>query len=153
LHGGGQERGRRSGTENVAAIAGFAAAVGACYDAVGQRAAVLVESRDLLISRVRERVPGSQLTGHPHERLPGHASFVVHGVSGESLLVALDTAGYAVSSGSACAAGHDEPSPALLAMGMQPELAQTAIRFTLSEPLDDADLERIVDVLRAEVSR
>lgn len=150
LHGGGQERGRRSGTENVAAIAGFAAAVSASAAEVGTRALALLRSRDALVERVLAEVPGARLTGHPGERLPGHASFVVASASGESLLVALDVAGFAVSSGSACAAGHDEPSPTLLAMGLAPELAQTAIRFTLAEPLNEDDLERVVEVLRAE---
>lgn len=151
LHGGGQERGARSGTENVAAIAGFGAAVRAVGAAVGTRAVELLRSRDALIEGVLAEVPGARLTGHPIERLPGHASFVVEGVSGESMLVALDAAGFAVSSGSACAAGKDEPSPTLLALGLSPELAQTAIRFTLPAPLPDADIERVVSVLRGEV--
>lgn len=153
LHGGGQEGGVRSGTENVAGVAGFAAAVAATVSGVGTTALELLTSRDRLIERVLAEVPGSALTGHPEERLPGHASFTVAGVSGESLLVALDTAGLAVSSGSACAAGQSEPSPVLLAMGVDPELAQTALRFTLPEPLAEGTLDRIVTVLRAEVSR
>ena len=151
LHGGGQEEGRRAGTENVAAIAGFAAAVRASTDGIGTRAMRLAASRDELVRRVLAEVPGSRLTGHPTERLPGHASFVVEGVSGESLLVALDTAGIAASAGSACAAGRDEPSPTLLAMGIDPVLAQTAIRFTLPEPIGESLIERIIEVLRAEV--
>lgn len=151
LHGGGQEGGARSGTENVAAISGFAAAVAAHAANIGTRALALMESRDTLIERVLAQVPGARLTGHPTERLPGHASFVVSGVSGESMLVALDTAGLAVSSGSACAAGMDEPSPALIAMGIEPALAQTAIRFTLPEPLPEPSISRIVAILRAEV--
>ncbi len=155
LHGGGQERGARSGTENVAAIAGFAAAVAATAQGIGGRAARLVQSRESLIERVLAEVPGAALTGHPEERLPGHASFVVAGVSGESLLVALDAAGVAASSGSACAAGKDEPSPVLLALGVDPALAQTAIRFTLPSPLDGAEgqalLDRVLRVLTGEV--
>lgn len=147
IHGGGQERGLRSGTENVMGIAGFAAAVTASHTSVGTSAMALIESRDALITRVLEEVPGAALTGHPVERLPGHASFVVDGVSGESLLIALDTAGFAVSSGSACAAGSDGPSPALLALGIAPELAQTAVRFTLHAPLTPEDLDRVVQVL------
>lgn len=153
IHGGGQERGARSGTENVAGIAGFAAAVTAAGREFGTRALELMESRDALAERVLSEVPGAQLTGHPSERLPGHASFTVAGVSGESLLVALDTAGFAVSSGSACAAGQSEPSPVLLALGIDPELAQTALRFSLAEPLSAATSERMVAVLRAEVER
>nr|WP_245190133.1 cysteine desulfurase family protein [Leucobacter exalbidus] len=152
LHGGGQEQGRRSGTENVAGIAGFAAAVRECIATVGTRALTLMASRDELIGRVLSEIPGASLTGDPRERLPGHASFVFAGVSGESLLVALDMAGIAVSSGSACAAGHDEPSPALLAMGRAPEEAHAALRFTLAAPLAARIIERIIATLRREVT-
>lgn len=151
LHGGGQEGGARSGTENVAGIVGFATAVAVCSAEVGTRALALAASRESLVEEVLGALPGARLTGHSEERLPGHASFVVPGVSGESLLVALDAAGFAVSSGSACAAGKDEPSPVLLAIGMEPTLAQTAIRFTLPSPLSSQAIERIVEVLRAEV--
>ncbi|UBH05285.1 cysteine desulfurase IscS [Leucobacter sp. Psy1] len=152
LHGGGQERGARSGTENVAGIAGFAAAVTALHrDGVGTRAVALASSRDALVGRMLARVRGAQLTGHPSERLPGHASFVIAGVSGESVLVALDAAGFAVSSGSACAAGSDEPSPVLIAIGVDPDVARTAIRFSLSAPLDLSVLDRLVDIVAREV--
>ena len=152
LHGGGQERGARSGTENVAGIAGFAAAVTALHrEGVGTRAVALAASRDALVARVLDRIPGARLTGHPSERLPGHASFVIAGVSGESVLVALDAAGFAVSSGSACAAGSDEPSPVLLAVGVSPDLARTAIRFSLPIPLPESVLQRLVEVVVREV--
>lgn len=153
LHGGGQELGARSGTENVAAIAGFAAAVAATADGIGRRAAALCASRDAFVKDVLAALPEARLTGHVTERLPGHASFVVAGVSGESMLVALDAAGVAASSGSACAAGRDEPSPVLLALGIEPTLAQTAIRFTLHEPMSDELREKVVAVLVAEVRR
>lgn len=153
LHGGGHEGGRRSGTENVAAIAGFAAAVEEVTGRIGSRAVALSQSRNRFVAQVLEEVPGSALTGHPTERLPGHASFVVEGVSGESLLVALDTAGIAASSGSACAAGQDEPSPVLIALGVEPALAGTAIRFTLHEPLGADLAHRVVSVLASEVRR
>jgi len=151
MHGGGQELGRRSGTENVAAIAGFAAAVAESARQPGARALALVAARDELVKSLLAAVPECQLTGHPTERLPGHASFVVEGVSGESLLVALDVAGVAASSGSACAAGRDEPSAALLAIGLTPELAQTAIRFTLPAPIDAETIAEIVRIVAAEV--
>lgn len=152
IHGGGQEQGRRSGTENVAAIVGFGAAVVARRRSVGSRAVASVTSRDELIRRMLAEVPGCKLTGHPGERLPGHASFVVEGVSGESLLVALDAAGVAASSGSACAAGKDEPSPALLAIGIQPDLAQTALRFTLADPIGTEVIDQVVRVVSAEAT-
>lgn len=151
LHGGGQEQGRRSGTENVAAIAGFGAAVNARHLVVGSRALALAVSRDALVRGMLAEVPGCRLTGHPEERLPGHASFVVEGVSGESLLVALDSVGVAASSGSACAAGKDEPSPALLAMGVCAELAQTALRFTLTDPIETGVISRVVSTVAREV--
>ncbi|MCW2288420.1 cysteine desulfurase [Leucobacter luti] len=153
LHGGGQEGGARSGTENVAGIAGFAAAVAVATRDIGTAALALMRSRDELVERLCAGVPGAALTGHPDERLPGHASFTIAGVSGESLLVALDAAGLAVSSGSACAAGKSEPSPVLLALGISPELSHTALRFTLSEPLGPSSLDRIVEVLRSERQR
>jgi len=102
------------------------------------------------VQRVLQAVPGAALTGHPSERTPGHASFVVPGVSGESMLVALDAAGIAASSGSACSAGKDEPSPVLIALGMQAELAQTAIRITLAAPIEAELIDRIVDTLKRE---
>lgn len=153
IHGGGQEGGRRSGTHNVAGIAGFAAAVAAHTARAGTRAVELMRSRDELIRAVEAGVPGARLTGHRTQRLPNHASFVVDGVSGEALLVALDVAGYAVSSGSACRAGQSEPSPVLLAMGVDADLARSALRFTLPAPLSAADIARIVEVLRGEVQR
>ncbi|SDS14515.1 cysteine desulfurase family protein [Corynebacterium timonense] len=153
IHGGGQEAGRRSGTHNVAGIAGFAAAVTAHAARAGTRAVALMRSRDELIRAVEDGVPGLRLTGHREQRLPNHASFVVDGVSGEALLVALDVAGYAVSSGSACRAGQSEPSPVLLAMGVDADLARSALRFTLPAPLSSAEISRIVEVLRREVER
>lgn len=151
IHGGGQEAGVRSGTENLIGIAGFAAAARAASADSGTRALELMAARDTLIAQVIDEIQGSRLTGDPLERLPGHASFVVAGVSGESLLVALDAAGFAVSSGSACAAGQDEPSPVLLAMGYDADLARTAIRFTFDRPLSGETIDRIVEVLRKEV--
>lgn len=151
LHGGNQEGGRRAGTSNVAGIVGFAAAVKAVYASIGSRATALMTSRDALVNAVLNSVPGAKLTGHPTERLPGHASFVFDGVSGESLLIALDTAGYAVSSGSACRAGESGPSPVLVAMGYDDNLAQSALRFSLPEPLPNEHIARIVQVLRSEI--
>lgn len=138
IHGGGQERDRRSGTENVAGAVGLAVAL-ELAEAERQRvepssgaplATVVSERRDRFVADVLASVPGATLTGHPTERLPAHASFVVPRVGGEPLLIALDERGIIASSGSACAAGRDEPSPVLLAMGLSPDEARTAIRFT-----------------------
>lgn len=151
IHGGGQERGARSGTENVAGIVGFAAAAAITLPERATAAPALLASRDRLLARAAAELPGARLTGDPVRRLPGHASWVFPGVSGESLLVALDAAGIAASSGSACAAGRDEPSPVLLALGLAPELAQTGLRLSFHEPLDEAAIDRVLGVLRAEL--
>jgi cysteine desulfurase len=141
LHGGGQERGRRSGTENVAGAVGLATALElaeAERDASAARVGLLGRA---FIAQVLARVPSARLTGHPVERLPGTASFTFAGTSGEAVLLELERRGVVSSSGSACAAGSDEPSHVLLAMGIEPAVAQTAVRFTfphdLSAPLDD----------------
>jgi cysteine desulfurase len=125
LHGGGQERGRRSGTENVAGAVGLAAAVAL---AGGRDIAPL---RDAFIDDVLSSVPGAVLTGPRDRRLPSNASFCFPGTSGESILLELGRRGVVVSAGSACAAGSDDPSHVLLAMGIAPEVAQTAVRFSL----------------------
>ena len=147
IYGGGQEGGRRAGTQNVAGIAGFAAAVQAQQARAGQRALEVMASRDALIVGVEKHVPGARLTGHRTERLPNHASFVVEGISGEALLVALDVAGFAASSGSACRAGSAEPSPVLTALGYSPEPAQSALRFSLPAPLPSDTIDAIVRVM------
>jgi cysteine desulfurase len=144
LHGGGQESGHRAGTENLAAIAGFGAAVSAVMAHAGTRAQAMAEQRDAFVEHVVRQVPGARLTGHPTERIPNHASFVISGFSGESLLVDLDIAGVAASSGSACSAGKKEPSGILLAMGYEPDVAVTALRFTFPDPLDESSYDRLV---------
>jgi cysteine desulfurase len=137
IHGGGQEAGRRSGTENVAAAVGMAAALRLARGPSGD----VVARRDAFVARVLAEVPRARLTGHPHLRLPGSASFVLPGTSGESVLLELEARGVVCSSGSACAAGSDDPSHVLLAMGVEPEVAQTAVRFTFGRGTTDADLE------------
>ncbi|MCL8252399.1 cysteine desulfurase [Aeromicrobium fastidiosum] len=137
VHGGGQESGRRSGTENVAAAVGMAAALRLARGPVDD----VVARRDAFVARVLAGVPGARLTGHPRDRLPGSASFVLPGTSGESVLLELQARGVVCSSGSACAAGSDDPSHVLLAMGVEPEVAQTAVRFTFGRGTTDGDLE------------
>jgi len=137
IHGGGQESGRRSGTENVAAAVGMAAALklaGASNDEIEAR-------RDTFIAHVLAEVPGAQRAGHPTQRLPGSASFVFPGTSGEAILLELESRGIVCSSGSACAAGSDEPSHVLTAMGYEAETAQTAVRFTFGRATTAADLD------------
>lgn len=138
LHGGGQERGRRSGTEDVA---GAVALVTALELADAERAALSAQvgaDTQRFIADVLAAVPHAQLTGDPVHRLPGTASFTFAGVSGEAVLLELERRGVVSSSGSACAAGSDEPSHVLLACGIPPEVAQTSVRFTFGRtPLPD----------------
>ncbi len=132
LHGGGQERGRRSGTENVAGAVGMARALLAAEAEREDAARRVAAIRDEFVAEVLARVPSARLTGDPRRRLPGTASFTFAGTSGEAVLLELERRAVTGSSGSACAAGSDEPSHVLLAMGVAPEVAQTAMRFTFS---------------------
>ncbi len=137
IHGGGQEGGRRSGTENVAAAVGMAAAL----RLASADDPTVTARRDEFIATVLHEVPGALLTGHPEQRLPGSASFVFPGTSGESILLQLESRGIVCSSGSACAAGSDDPSHVLIAMGLAPEIAQTAVRFTFGRGTTSGDLD------------
>lgn len=151
LHGGGQERGRRSGTEDVAGAVAFATALElseAERAESAERVGALV--RDF-VARVLAAVPVARLTGDPVHRLPGTASFTFAGTSGEAVLLELERRGIVSSSGSACAAGSDEPSHVLLAMGIAPEVAQTAVRFTFPHGLD-RPLDAVADAVAASVA-
>lgn len=153
VHGGGQQDGRRSGTEDVAAAVGLATALRLAAvdrDAEGARVAAL---RDALVAHVLDAVPGAALTGHPVDRLPGHASFVLPGVSGEAALVGLEERGVVCSSGSACAAGSDEPSHVLTAMGLPREVAHTAVRLTFGRGATADQLDHAARTLAAVVER
>ena len=141
IHGGGQERGRRSGTENVAGAVALATALTLALTDQPDRAGRVAGLRDEFIRSVRAQVPGAVLTGHPDERLPSVASFCFPGTSGESVLLELERLGVICSSGSACAAGSDEPSPVLRAMGIDAETAQTAVRFSFDSAITAAGLQ------------
>lgn len=130
LHGGGQERGRRSGTEDVVGAVAFALALELAEAERSERVARTSVLRDAFIERVLALVPEARLTGHPTRRLAGTASFTFAGVSGEAVLLELERRGMVTSSGSACAAGSDEPSHVLLALGIDPLVAQTSVRVS-----------------------
>ncbi len=151
VHGGGQERGRRSGTENVAGAVALATALGLAGTPQHEAAARMTALRDVFIGAVLAGVPGAVLTGHPSERLPSVASFCFPGTSGESVLLELERQGVVCSSGSACAAGSDEPSPVLLAMGIDAAVAQTAVRFSFEASVTAAELGDAADAVRAAV--
>lgn len=146
LHGGGQERGRRSGTEDVASAVGLATALELAESERAASAARVSALRDAFIAAVLAEVPAARLTGHPLHRLPGTASFTFARTSGEAVLLELERRGIVSSSGSACAAGSDEPSHVLRAIGIAPEVAQTAVRFTFGHEAQPSagDLARAV---------
>jgi cysteine desulfurase len=151
LHGGGQERGRRSGTENVAAAVGLAVALELAEAERDEASARVRALRDAFIARVLAAVPSARLTGHAVHRLPGTASFTFAGTSGEAVLLELERRGVVSSSGSACAAGSDEPSHVLTAMGVAPDVAQTAVRFTIPASIRGS-LDAVADAVAASVA-
>lgn len=140
VHGGGQERGKRSGTENVAGAVALATALGLAQQERAESFAASVARRDHLIRWVLEGVDGALLTGHPAQRLPNIASFCFPGLSGEAILLELERSGVVSSSGSACAAGASEPSAVLVAMGLEAEVAQTALRLSWTAGTSDAEI-------------
>lgn len=145
VHGGGQENARRSGTENVAFAVALAVALELSEAEREEKAARLAPRRDAFIEQVLAARDGVLLTGAAPGpgRLPGHASFCVPGRSGESILLDLAERGVIASSGSACAAGSDEPSHVLTALGIPREVAQTAVRFTLPAGITAEQLEAV----------
>ena len=149
LHGGGQERGRRSGTENVAGAVGLAKAVELATANLAERMTHLSALRDELIRGILTGVPSAILTGHPTNRLPNNASFCFPGTSGEAILLQLEERGILCSSGSACAAGRDEPSHVLLAMAVPPEVAQTAVRLSLPDALGAESVPETIVAVRS----
>ncbi|WP_076680267.1 cysteine desulfurase family protein [Microbacterium sp. RU33B] len=151
LHGGGQERGRRSGTEDVAGAVGLAVALELAESERLDDAARLAALRDAFTARVLSLVPSARMTGDPRHRLPATASFTFAGTSGEAVLLELERRGIVSSSGSACAAGSDEPSHVLLAMGVSPEVAQTAVRFTFPHKMQGSP-DAIADAVAASVA-
>ena len=147
ITGGGHERNRRAGTENVAGIAGLAAAVSLATQNRERDAAAMSLARDQLVEGILRRVEGSSLTGHPTLRLPHHASFLIPGVDGDALLMRLDRAGVYASSGSACTSGSLEPSHVLLAMGISPREALGSLRLTVGRATSRAEVDAAVDVI------
>ena len=148
LHGGGQERGRRSGTESVAGAVALAKAFQMAETSRLESAQRLSKLRDDFIAAVLSFVPSAILTGDSVKRLPGSASFCFPETSGEAVLLYLEEHEIICSSGSACAAGADRPSHVLLAMGLEPAIAQTAVRFTLSESTTAEELSRVALTIR-----
>ncbi|MBE4719670.1 cysteine desulfurase family protein [Pseudarthrobacter sp. AB1] len=153
VHGGGQERGRRSGTENVAGAVALATALTLAHAERPELAARVALLRERYIATILDTVPGALLTGHRTERLPSVASFCFPGTSGESVLLELERQGVVCSSGSACAAGSDAPSPVLTALGYDAEVAQTAVRFSFTSDVTADELEQAAAAVGTAVGR
>ncbi len=148
IAGGSQERGKRAGTENVAGICGMAAALEEACAQLGTVQPRVTALRDKLIDGVLAAIPRCRLNGHRTQRLPGNVSFCFEGVEGESLLLRLDLAGIAASSGSACTSGSLDPSHVLLAIGLPKEIAHGSLRLSL----DDVNTEAEVDYVLAQLT-
>ena len=148
VHGGGQERKRRAGTENVPGIVGMGAATARAISTMEERTMKEAELRDYLIGRVLDEIPYTRLNGHPSRRLPNNANFSFRFIEGESLLIMLDMKGICASSGSACTSGSLDPSHVLLAIGLPHEIAHGSLRLTLSEETTKDDIDYVVDSLK-----
>lgn len=153
LNGGGQERRRRAGTENVAGIVGMATALELALARRAEHVAQCTALRDRLIAGVLERVPYSSLNGHPTQRLPNNANLAFEFVEGESVLLLLDQQGIAASSGSACSSGSLEASHVLTALGIAYERAIGSVRFTLGKSTTEADIDFVLDTLPGLIER
>ena len=148
VHGGGQERKRRAGTENVPGIVGLGAAVKRAADTMAERTGKETELRDYLINRVLDEIPHCRLNGHRTKRLPNNANLSFRFIEGESLLIKLDMKGICGSSGSACTSGSLDPSHVLLAIGLPHEIAHGSLRLTLNEEITKEDIDYVVDSLK-----
>ena len=153
LSGGGQERGIRAGTENVAYVVGMATALDLAYSELPSRVAHVRRLRDRLVSGVLGSIAGARLTGHPSDRMPNSASFTIEGADGESLLLNLDQVGIYASSGSACTSGTLEISHVLRALNLPDEQARGSLRLTTGIRTTDADVDRLLAVLPEIVAR
>ena len=146
MEGGGQERGKRRGTENLPAIMGMAAALKEECTLMEQNEAKVTAMRDRLIQGLSQ-IPYSILNGSREKRLPGNVNFCFEGVSGESLLLLLDSRGICASSGSACASGALDPSHVLLSLGLAPEIAQGSLRISLDISNTEEEIDYMLEVI------
>ncbi|OPZ83386.1 MAG: Cysteine desulfurase [bacterium ADurb.Bin429] len=147
MYGGGHERGLRSGTEHVPGIVGLGRAAELALTEMDAEASRLAALRDRLLAGLVERIPNVAVTGHPTRRLPNSASVCVKGLEGEAMLIHLDAAGIAASSGSACTSGSLEPSHVLMAMGLAPGYALGSLRFTLGRGTTEAEIDAVLAAL------
>ncbi len=153
IHGGGQERARRAGTENVPGIVGLGKAVEIAVNTMSDRAKYETELRDYLIDRILAEIPYTRLNGDRHKRLPNNANFSFQFIEGESLLIMLDMAGICGSSGSACTSGSLDPSHVLLGIGLPHDIAHGSLRLTLGDENTKEELDYVIEKLKEIVQK
>ncbi|AKG52858.1 cysteine desulfurase [Dehalogenimonas sp. WBC-2] len=153
IWGGGQERGKRSGTENVPGIVGLGKAAQMAEESMIDEAERLTILRDRLIGGVLSSIPDSRLNGHPAHRLPNNANFSFSNVEGESICLNLDLAGISASPGSACSSTNTTPSHVLLALGLPQNQAFGSLRLSLGRWTTEADINRVLDTLPGIIHR
>lgn len=145
--GGEQEKGRRAGTENVAGIVGLGEALDLAVTNMSETSARMTRMRDRLIEGIEATIPEVKLNGHRTKRLPNNVNFSIKYIEGESILLMLDMAGIAASSGSACTSGSLDPSHVLLALGLTHEVAHGSVRMTLGDDTTDEDIDYVLETL------
>ena len=153
IHGGGQERKRRAGTENVPGIVGLGKAVEIAVETMEERTKKEMELRNYLIDRILSEVPYTRLNGDPVDRLPNNANFSFQFIEGESLLIMLDMAGICGSSGSACTSGSLDPSHVLLAIGLPHEIAHGSLRLSLGDENTKEEMDYVIEKVKSVVGR
>lgn len=151
--GGGQERKKRAGTENVPGIVGLGVAISHAVEHMEENAAHMRALRDKLIAGIPAAIPDVKLNGHPTDRLPNNVNFSIRYIEGESILLMLDINGIAASSGSACTSGSLDPSHVLLAMGLTHEVAHGSLRLSLSEYTTEQEIDYVLELLPKIVER
>jgi len=153
IHGGGQERGKRAGTENVANIVGIGKAIELATQDIQAYSTHLQELRDMTIEEILKTIPHSRLNGHREKRLPGNVNISFEYIEGESILLMLDSKGVCASSGSACTSGSLDPSHVLLAIGLPHEIAHGSLRLTFGEENTKDDVKYLLEVLPPIIER
>ena len=151
--GGSHEHGMRAGTHNTAFIVGMAKALALAYDESDERLRHFRETRDLLIQGILDRLSCAALSGHPDRRLPSHASFILHGIDANALMMHLDMVGVAASSGSACKTGNPEPSDILLGLGYSEDEAKSGLRLSVGLQSSEDDISYALDALETAVEK
>jgi cysteine desulfurase len=152
MHGGAQEAGRRSSTHNVTGIVGLGMATQIAAREMAAEHKRILKQRDHLLDKILQNITDVHLNGDCHERLANNINISIAHVEGESMLMNLDMEGIAVSSGSACSSGSNEPSHVLMALGLSPEMARGSLRITLGRYTTDEEIDRVADGLKQVVS-